>query len=305
MKYLIAPLLALGLANPAIAWDRMLRSDCQLAFERLANMIAPDEGTKTDIMTGSTRVTPDGWCQMKGGDPGFATAEFETFEWRADEVSRWTRDGIPPLALQMRIRGLDPAEMQGGGGADRPELAVDMTLRQLPDAGQIIVENAMIFNDAGDSLLVSGVFERVFLSSPSMMQVSIGSATFKAGLMSMTLDGTHENPFGFSANVEVQGVPQAQRDAAFDMISRMPDGVIDDASRAELTAYAGDLPRPVGTLEVSVASERGLGMMQVGMSMYLAMDSIIEGEAKNSELDILLDGVTVTADWSPAAEMAD
>ena len=305
MKHLIAPLVALCLATPAAAWDRMLRSDCQLAFERLANMVAPDEGAKSDVMTGSIRVTPDGWCQMKGGDPGFETAEFDTFEWRAENVTRWTRDGIPPLAMQMRIRGLDPAEMQGGGGASRPELAVNVTLRQLPDAGQIIVENAMVFNDAGDSLLVSGVFERVFLSSPSMMQVSIGSATFKAGLMSMTLDGTHENPFGFSADVDVQGVPQAQRDAAFDIISRMPDGVIDDASRAELTAYAGDLPRPVGTLEVSVASERGLGLMQVGMSMYLAMDSIIEGEAKNSELDILFDGMTATADWSPADDVAD
>ena len=81
----------------------------------------------------------------------------------------------------MRVRGLNPDEMQDGGKTDRPMVSVDMTLRQEPAAGQVIVERAVMQNDADDIFAFSGVFERVFLSSPSMMQVSMGSASFKAG----------------------------------------------------------------------------------------------------------------------------
>ncbi len=305
MKKLLVVAVALGIANPTHAWDRMLLGDCQAAFENLAELIAPDDVEQTEVMSRSMRATADGWCEVRGTDPGFEFATFKTFAWRADGIARWNTDGIAPLGIQLRAGGISPQDLQDGGGDNRPDISFEATVRQLPDAGQVIVENAIMYNEVGDSLLVSGVFERVFLSSPSMMQVSLGSATFKAGLMSMTLEGTHENPFGFTADVSIQGVPQAQRDAAFDIISRVPDGVIDDASRAELTAYAGDLPRPVGNLEVSVASERGLGLMQVGMSMLLAVDSIVDGASNNTELDILLDGLTIRADWSPAAQVAD
>lgn len=305
MKHLITAILAASLVTPATAQDRMLRSDCQLAVERIADIVAPD-APSTPRLLNAIRVTPQGWCQMRGGGDGLEDAEFDTLEWRADAITRWTRDGIPPLAVQMRITGLDPDEMQGrGANTNRPDVTVEATVRQIPDAGLVVVERAVMQNGAGDEMSVSGVFERVFLSSPSMMQVSMGSATFKAGLASMTLDGTHENPFGFNLDVDVQGVQQSQRDAAFDVISRVPDGVIDDASRAELTAYAGDLPKPVGNLEVSVASERGLGLMQVGMSMYAALSTIAnDGEASN-EMEILLDGLSITADWTPAAQVAD
>jgi len=169
------------------------------------------------------------------------------------------------------------------------------------------LERAVMQNGAGDVLSVSGVFERVFLSSPSMMQVSMGSATFKAGLMSLTLEGTHENPFGFNGSFEMDGDPQAQFDAVFEAISSLPEGVIDDASRAELTAFATDLPKPIGTLEVSVASERGLGLMQVGVAAAFSTEAIINGEdgAIAQQMEILFDGLTLSADWSPDAQNAD
>lgn len=304
MKYLIPAVFAALSAMPVNAFERMMRSDCQVAFEALADIMQPDD-PKTAAMSNAIRVTPQGWCEMRGGTAGLENAEFDTLEWRAEGITRWTRDGIPPLALELRMSGLDPDEMQGGMNTGRPDVDVDVLLRQLPDAGMVVIERAVMDNNAGDSMTVSGVFERVFLSSPSMMQVSMGSAAFKAGLVSMTLEGTHENPFGFGIDVEMQGVPQAQRDAAFEVVSKLPDGVIDDASRAELTAYAGDLPIPVGTLEVSVASERGLGLMQVGMWAYNSFAAIMEDDAAGDELDILLDGITIEADWAPTALVAD
>jgi hypothetical protein len=291
-------------ALPVAAFDRMTHQACRASFERLTELIKPnDSGSPSELRFIS--VTTDRWCQITAGDPGFETASFTELEWRMDGTLLWTEGAVPPLGLQVRVRGLDPDEMQGGVRTDRPTVSVDVTLRQEPAAGQVIVERAVMQNDAGDSLAVSGVFERVFLSSPSMMQVSMGSATFKAGLMSMTLEGSYENPFGFYIDVEMRGVPQAQRDAAFDLISRLPDGLISDASRAEIGGFAGELPKPVGTLEVSVVSERGLGLMQIGSSFFASAWKNNEDDEMRNEWEILFDGLLINADWSPAGKVAE
>jgi hypothetical protein len=230
-------------------------------------------------------VTTDRWCQITAVDPWFETAPFTELEWRMDATQLWTEDASPPLGLQVRVRGLDPDEMQGRVNTDHLMVSVDVTLRQEPAAGQAIVERAVMRNDAGDSLAMS--------------------ATFKAGLMSMTLEGSHENPFGFYIDVEMRGAAQAQRDAAFDLISRLPDGLISDAFCAEITGFAGDFPNPVGALEVSVVYERGLGLMQIGSSFLTSAWTIIEDDEMSNELDILFDGLLINADWSPAGPVAE
>jgi hypothetical protein len=232
---------------------------------------------------------------------------FDTIDWRLEGTGAWVRDGVPPTAVEIRIAGLEPSEIQNGQSNDAPPLDIDAKLRQDPRAGLLIIERAVMANDAGDSLSVSGVFERVYLTSPSMIQVSMGSAAFKAGLMSMTLEGTHENPFGFYADVdiEVNGTPQSQSEAAFEALTQLPDGLVDDASRAEMMAFSADLPKPVGTLEVAAASERGLGLMQVGAALYSSFASVMEDGAMNNEMEIMFDGLAITANWSPSAQTAD
>lgn len=306
MKHLISAAFLVLSAIPATAFERMLRSDCQVAFEKFDTLISMGGGNDTVAQRSrSIRVTPQGWCQMRGGDQGWEDADFDALEWRAEGITRWTRDGIPPLAIEVRVTGLDPDNMQGGMNTNRPPVSVYALLRQLPATGQVIVERAVMENNAGDSLAVSGVFERMFMTSPSMMQVSVGAATFKAGLMLLKLDGTHENPFGFGIDVEMQSVPQAQRDAAFKTISRLPDGYINDESRAELTAFFGDLPNPIGTLEISLASERGLGLMQIAMSAASGALTILDEEYDSNATEILLDGLSLSANWTPDAQVAD
>ncbi|SLN22155.1 hypothetical protein [Pseudooctadecabacter jejudonensis] len=292
-------------AAPVSAFDLMTKPMCKDVYQSFADMIAPGDDL-TSVMVQSVTVTPDGWCLINGADLGFEDVDFDTFMWRMDDTARWTADGIPPLGLEVRAIGLDPREMQGGG-PDRPFLTLEALLRQQPEAGQVIVERAALYNDAGDVLTVSGVFERLFLSSPSMMQVSAGSAAFKSGLIGVTFGGTVENPFGFGVDVSVAGDAQAQREAAFRLISLLPVGVVDDASRAEMMAFAGDLPRPVGTFEAIVTSDRGLGMMQLGASAAMTLGQL--GEVTEAEeragLAVLLDGITLRADWTPAAQVAD
>jgi hypothetical protein len=304
MKQLFPALLMVLAALPVAAQERMTRTSCQETYQRAADLVSPNDAN-VGLQVQLLRVTPDGWCQFRGGDPGFDDVPFSTFEWRMENSARWTRDGIPPLAIDVRIDDFDPEDARSSRPFGAPPLDVAATLRQDPDEGIVILERVVISNDFGDILIVSGVFERVFLSSPSMMQVSMGSATFKAGLVSMTLDGTHENPFGFHGNIEVSGTPRTQSEAAFDGISSLPDGLMDDASRAELMAYAADLPGPVGTLEVSVASERGLGLMQIGSAVYSGFTSVVDGGAISNEMEIMFDGLSVTANWSPTAQMAD
>ena len=305
--FMPAVFLALS-AFPATAFERMQRSACQESFTRLADLV-PDQSAEQDAtadeIARSIGVTPDGWCQFEARSTDI-DLDFDVFEWRMEDTERWTRDGIPPLALDVRVSGLDPDAFEGDQDTDRPLVDMTATLRQEPDAGLVILERVAMENSAGDALAISGVFERVFLSSPSMMQVSLGSATFKAGLMVLTLDGTHENPFGFEGEFYINGTEQDRSEGAFDVLSAIPDGVIDDASRAELMAFAADLPKPVGKLETSVSSERGLGLMQVAMSMVSAVESAMaENDGRGNMMEILLDGLTITADWTPDAQNAD
>lgn len=296
MKYL-AILTSMAAAQPAYAFDRMVLGDCQQAAQGVAELFSVNE-TDTAIALRSISATFDGWCMIAGSDPGFEDAEFETLIWRMDGTKLWTVDGRAPLGLQVRMTGLDPDSLQGSAPTDRPRVTAEVTVRQNPDLGQLIFERVVLDNEHGDTLTFSAVFDRVFLSSQSMMQVSLGSAVFKAGLLSMTLDGTHANPFAaeFSGNVTVDG---SLREAdVFSAISSLPDGVVDSASRAELVAFAEDLPRPIGTLDVVVGSERGLGLMQVGMAIYNSIESITAGES-GIDLDLLLDGLSLSADWSP------
>ena len=294
----IAALMLAG--SPAFAFDVMTQSACQNAYEKAANLVAPNNAT-VGLQIQFLRVTDDGWCQLRSTDPGFEDLPATSLDWRMDGALDWAREGIPPQALEVRIAGLVPE----GGAENIPPLAVEVTLRQDPDAGLLILERAEMSNEFGDTLSVSGVFERVYLMSLSMMQVSLGSAAFKAGLLSMTLEGTHENPFGFYGKVDVTGTPQTQSQAAFDAISRLPEGVMDDASRAEMTAFAADLPKPVGTLDVTVASERGLGLIQVGSAIYRSASTMLEDGALSEEMDILFDGLSVVANWTPKATRAD
>lgn len=304
MRTLAAVLMIAG--SPVAAYDTMTRTLCQdswAVFAEYLDVVDAEFGGQTRSIT----ATPQGWCRIKGQSAGFEDAQFSSFDWRSDDTARWTEQKIPPLGLQIRITGLDPDDMDGETSDTRRELTFEATLRQEPAAGQIILERAVLANDMGDELAVSAVIERVFLSSTSMMQVSIGSAAFKAGLVTMTLEGRQDNPFGFPIDAELRGNPQARQQAAFDLISRLPEGVIDDATRAELTAYAGDLPSPAGTLEVSAASARGLGLMQLGASVAMSFASIMDegAERDRDQLEILLDGVKIRADWTPAAQVAD
>lgn len=304
MRNLIPAALIAMTPIAAFAQDQMNRTSCQEAYQRAADLISPNDAT-VGLQIQMVRITADGWCQFRATDPGFGELPFTSIDWRLQGSTGWTRDGIPPLAVQIRIEDFDEGNAQTRGPSGHPPLDIEATVRQDPDAGLVILERAVVTNDFGDSLSVSGVFERVFLSSPAMMQVSMGSAAFKAGLVTMTLDGTHENPFGFHGEIEVTGTPKSQSEAAFDAISRLPEGLMDNASRAEMMAFAADLPNPIGTLEVSVASERGLGLMQVGSAMYSAFSAVMDDDAISNEMDIMFDGLSVDVDWTPSAQVAD
>lgn len=300
----IAFAVCVGAAAPAVAFEQMTLTACRASVDQIYATFSPEDEDRPSAV--AAVEAQDGWCRIAGTEFGSTEGEVDWIEWRMEDTALWTVDAIPPLALDLRFLGVDPDRRSRGPDTDRPDLTARATLRQQPDAGQVILERYEVENGAGDKMSASAVFERVFLTSPSMMQVSLGSATFKAGIFSMTFEGTQANPFGLNFDIDVQGNDQAQSQGAFDLISRLPEGVVDDASRAELMAFAGDLPRPVGTIEVSIASERGLGLMQVGASAMSLMQTALDGgsEMDARQLDVMLDGLTVRADWTSAAQVA-
>jgi len=275
---------------PASAFERMTNASCASAI----NAIAPPEIWQEDLPAIS--LTSDGWCRMSGRSGGRSDAGYDTLDWRAEQGS-----GDIPLALELRVAGMDPDEMQGGPATTRPMLQLTGTLRQVPEAGQLLVERMELRNDAGDRIAGSLVFERVMLSSRSAAQMSLGSGVLKGALFEVEFGGLHENPFGLGLKAELRGSSNALSEAVFSVLSALPEGVMSDASRAELTAFAGDLPRPEGRLEMSLAAERGLGVMQVAAGM----NRLAFGLEDTDGLEVLLDGIRIGADWTPAETIAD
>lgn len=298
--------LAILASTPVAAFDTMTPSMCRDSFDTAVQMAGAD-GTEARRIGTAIFATLDGWCRVSASALGLQDAVFTTLDWRSDATARWTEDAIPPLAVQLRIKGIDPDRLQDSAPTDRPDLSAQATLRQDPAGGQLILERAVLRNGAGDEVALSGVIDRVFLSSAAMLQVSVGSAALRAGILTMTLEGTYENPFGVMVDMDMQGDVEARRRAVFDGLSRLPEGVMDAAARAELMAYAGDLPAPAGTLEVSFASERGLGFMQLGASAAMTLSNLMAEtpDADRRQMGLLLDGVTLDADWTPATQVAD
>lgn len=285
---------------PAEAFERMDAAQCQQSFTELALLF--NAGDRSDpVLDQRVTVTGEGWCYIAPDPPSLPDANVSSIEWRAEGLARFIDDGIPPLALELRVRGLKPDALQGDISTDRPDLTFSAVLRQDPQAGQVIVERAELSNGAGDVLAFSGVFGRVFLTSPSMMQVSIGAAALNAGLVQMTLSGAHENPFGLPVDVEFRGNPQAQSRAAFEVLSLLPDGLLATGARETLSEFAGALPKPVGALEVGLYSERGLGFVQVGVALSMSANRAMD----KRELDILFDGLSLNATWTPATGPAE
>lgn len=291
-----------GLPVPAIAWDDMSLSECRMSLSQLFEYLPADD-IDWNVIDAALSVSADRWCSIAGDAVTPEPGEFGVVEWRMEDAARWTEDGIAPIALGFRMTDVLPDDRADLTFAPEDRLTIEIDLRQDQDAGVVTIERAAMANGRGDVVSVSGVFGRVFLTSPAMMQMSAGSAVFQAGFLSMTLTGEMENPFGFPVEGELRGSDEAQRQAAFDLLSRLPMGVLDASSRAELTAFAGDLPEPVGTLEASIFAERGLGLMQVGAAA--AMQLTQDEAERRQQMAVLLDGVTIRADWTPTAQVAD
>lgn len=296
---------ALVLAMPLGA-QTMTQGTCEAGWLRLAGIFEEPGSSLLDLRP---EVSADKWCYFASDQQGLETADFDTLAWRGEGLDGWAADGVPPHSFEVLVTGLEPDGLQPGSDTDRPPLTASLALRQVPDAGQLIVERIEMKNDAGDVMAGSMVFERMFLSSQAMLQVSVGSAALKAMLLDVRFGGKVENPFGWDWSVEMNGNALAQQETAFKLISRMPDGVVDDASRAELTAFAGDLPKPVGRMEIVMSAERPIGLMQVGATAFMTAARFLDGpsddEAIRDELGILFDGVTLSADWTPDAQVAD
>ena len=96
---------------PTFAQDQMNRTSCQEAYQRAADLISPNDAT-VGLQIQMVRITADGWCQFRAADPGVGELPFTSIDWRLQGSTGWTRDGIPPLAVQIRIEDFDEGNAQ-------------------------------------------------------------------------------------------------------------------------------------------------------------------------------------------------
>lgn len=287
MRPLLAAL-SLALAAPAAA--QTSRSDCAEEWRAVIDALDAGRLAGSEMRNARPSVTQDGFCRLRSTQPGLENAEFDTFDWRIEGRALLIEEGVPPMAAEIRFNGLrldeDPGRI----------LDVAVAMRQVPESRLVLLEQFKVTAAEGDSLLVTGVVERVDLSSRAMTQVSGGSAALT--------DLTVQARLGdwFAANVapdiaiSMPDDPAARGRMANGFADLMPDDVWEPGAREALVSLLSDLPGARGALEFSYRSEAGLGLGKAGSFLFFGEIPRLGG---GMDLELLFDDARLGLDWSP------
>lgn len=281
------------LASPAAAYDRMQLADCDNAWLAVLDVVTtsvaafgapmpPDE--RNVLREVRSELTEDGWCRLRKGVPGLENAEFETFDWQAEDIGRFIQDGDPPLALRMRLAGVE------NPGADRPPVDLNASLRQLPGTGQLLVEHLALADADGQVLTLSALLSGAFLETKASAASSLGGIALRQGEVTLYLTPDRIAALGAESGDDLGNfttVVAAITNGADDQQLAAPD-------RAALAALAQALPGATGTLQVGLRSSRGFSWLQMALAMSRA-ETLDPAEVAN----FALSGLTLTADWQP------
>lgn len=281
----LATLLAV-LAEPVAADMRVTRSECTGSWSRLVDLVfAPlsqlmvmdtdrlDEERKAFDAVG-VGLTPDGWCFVEPGPFGaLVDTDFEEVRWRADGLDAFANGTGLPSGLQLRLTG-------GDAGPSDAISYIALTLGHLPDEGLLIVEQLDLGHPNDTPIAVTAVLGGAYFDD-------IGSAMMAVGGLSLQK---------FAATVETtpaliaELAPDLTASLLESTVAGLSFGQLDRADRRAVLDFAGALPDATGLLSVELTSERGLGMIQIGMA----------GTKDGAEaVRFALSGATVGVDWTP------
>jgi len=249
-------------------------------------------------------LTEAGWCRVAGGGAGLEEARFATLDWQAEGADRFIKDGAPPLALRVRVQGIQSDLLfiderpfgfsNGREPAENPisdrHYNLDLSLRQIPGAGLLVLEAFELGDAFGKWATITAVLDGAYLDTKSSAQSSLAGMTVQqlAAQFALRPDRSEE-----------QLLPTLL--LVFDlsaMVSDVLDGLdaqqLPTASRVELAALLDDLPQARGDLYIKARSRNGLGWLQI-----LGANSFNPDATTAEILGFALSGVTLDATWTP------
>ena len=199
--------------------------------------------------------------------------DFEEVRWRADRLDDFANGRGLPSGLQLRLTG-------GDAGPSDAISYIALTLRHLPDEGLLFVEQLDPGHPNDRPIAVTAVLGGAYFRD-------IGSAMMAAGglnlqKLSATVETTPELMTEFAPDLTTSMLESAILGLSF--------GQLDRVDRRAASDFAAALPDATGLLVVELTSERGLGMIQIGMA----------GTKEGAEVvSFALSGATVGVGWTP------
>ena len=276
------------LAGPAVAET----AEC-------AALIAAVEGATGLGLTAPPAGMEDGWCVLDGArssGEGSVRVTVERLRLRGEAA------GNELVALEILGEGLRVSPSLSD--RDMPgwlrdflrlqTAKVDLALRRDEAGDQLLLERGRLGLSGGSELVVIGEVAGAELSAASLLtgRVTRLAAEWKN-------DGRTLRPLleAMGAQLEPGATGTkavlAARAALSGVIETVPEGSLPEESAVALTAFIAALPQGRGRLTVTVASDAGIGMAQLGM---LALSDDPLGP---QALARLFADVAVGADWAP------
>ena len=287
MKRLVTALFLAAAGAPAAA---QTPASCAEEWRAMIDAIGLDGLVGSEMRNLTPSVTADGLCRLRSSQPGLDAADFETFDWRLEGRELLIDEAIAPVAAEIRFNGLMID--------DDPDRIVDVAaaMRQVPESRLVLLEQLKVTAEEGDSLLVTGVVERVDLSTRAMTQVSSGSAALTELTVQARLGDWFAANVAPEIAISMPATEAARAEMANSFANLMPDDVWEPGAREALVAFLSDLPNARGALEFSFRSEAGFGLTKVGRFLFLGEISLFGG---STELNILFDGARLGLGWRP------
>ncbi len=274
-------LLAL-LASPATAQRASETARCEAGWRHLVGIVIGYEGggmfdfTLPDEWVALRELDQkpdvDGWCRVISGDADLLSDDTRV-AWRAMPADFADDPNNLPTELAFRF---DAMMTQNGRSESVQTL---LKLSHSPGDGLLIVDGLGVFIDDQEALTASAVIGGAYFDDPRAAQMSLLGLHLDQLALTATLTPANAHLLKDIARADV-----------VDFVEGLSFAQMDRRSRSEALDFARALPRAAGVLDVTFASDRGLGLMQIGVAT---------SRDKEDMPGFLLDGAQMAVDWQP------
>jgi hypothetical protein len=299
------PLIVLAcLAAPCHAQD-MTRSDCSALWDEIQGLMGG-----LPITYGNIGVS-QGSCSIDRLD--YASPFKHGTDWQARRVlysgTGLIGDGdapVGPKTLDLSISGLsitpdlDPERVNDlyDIGKQLTKIEASLSLKWDPDTNILSLSRFVADLPGDNEIAMRAALTDVDLSNAGAAQMSaLGFSLVDMNLKLKTrglLEAVLAVALGRQLLPKDQGVDDViadLKDAAIDAVARLPPDTFSSASISALRQLLDEMPRPVGTLTLSLRAETGFGPVRLAGFALTGVPTSVK------ELEPIFDGVTITVDW--------